>query len=237
MTLKSEQKRVALITGGGTGIGAATAHQLLDLGYQVVITGRREEPLRQLQTKLGVGDDLAVLVGDTAAHEDVQHWVDVIKKQFGRLDVVVANAGFATIGWLQDGDPEHWKQMILTNVLGPALMIHYALPLLEQSQGRIILVGSVAGLVPTAGNLYGATKYAVAGMAENVRRAVTHRQIGVTHIAPGRTESDFWTAIGGLPESKLLKADDIARTICWTLTQPAGVDVNTVTVRPFEADV
>ena len=78
-------------------------------------------------------------------------------KEFGRLDTVVANAGFAIDGTLTDGAPAGWREMVLTNVLGPALLIRAALPALKETRGRIVLVGSVAGLVNTPGNFYGAT--------------------------------------------------------------------------------
>lgn len=105
---------------------------------------------------------------------------------YGRIDTVVANAGYDT---LDAGDPAGWGDMVLTNVLGPALLIHYALPALKETRGRIVLIGSVAGVVYTPGNIYGATKWAVTGLAENTRRMVTADGVGVTLVAP-RTGGD-----------------------------------------------
>jgi NADP-dependent 3-hydroxy acid dehydrogenase YdfG len=123
--------------------------------------------------------------------------------------------------------------MVLTNVLGPALLIKAALPALKQARGRIVLIGSVAGFVHTPGNIYGVTKWAVTGLAENTRRMVTGDGIGVTLIAPGRVETPFWDAGGGPPEGGLLSADQIADSIVWAISRPSGVDVNTVIVRPI----
>ncbi|MGW4231767.1 SDR family oxidoreductase [Streptomyces sp. NPDC004980] len=224
---------VTLITGGGSGIGAATARQLLDLGHRVTVTGRGEGRLRSFAEELGKPEGLLTLVGDAADHAAVQSAVDATVERFGRLDVVVANAGSATHDTLADGDPDGWREMVLTNVLGPALLIRAALPALKETGGRIVLIGSVAGFVHTPGNIYGATKWAVTGLAENTRRMVTGDGVGVTLVAPGRVETPFWDGLGSLPEGQLLTADQIAGSIVWAVGQPEGVDVNNVIIRPI----
>ncbi|MFB8028425.1 SDR family oxidoreductase [Streptomyces sp. NPDC056465] len=223
---------VTLITGGGSGIGAATARQLLDRGHRVAVTGRGEERLRVFAEEAGKPEGLLTLTGDAADHVAVQAAVDATLERFGRLDAVVANAGFATHDTLADGDPEGWREMVLTNVLGPALLIRAALPALRETGGRIVLIGSVAGFVHTPGNIYGATKWAVTGLAENTRRMVTGDGVGVTLVAPGRVETPFWDGLGSLPDGLLLTAEQIADSVVWALGQPEGVDINTVVVRP-----
>ncbi|MET7365831.1 SDR family oxidoreductase [Streptomyces sp. NPDC005566] len=224
---------VTLITGGGSGIGAATARRLLGRGHRVAVTGRSEDRLSPFAEELGKPDALLTLTGDAADHEAVQSAVDGTVHQYGRLDAVVANAGFATHDTLADGDPEAWREMVLTNVLGPALLIRAALPALKETRGRIVLVGSVAGFVHTPGNIYGATKWAVTGLAENTRRMVTGDGVGVTLVAPGRVETPFWDGLGSLPEGHLLTADQIADSIVWAMSRPEGVDVNNVIIRPI----
>ncbi|GHH66023.1 oxidoreductase [Kitasatospora indigofera] len=224
---------VTLITGGGSGIGAATARQLLDLGHRVAVTGRDKGRLERFAAELGRPAELLALAGDAAEYTDVEAAVAATVAVFGRLDAVVANAGVATHDTLADGDPAGWREMVLTNVLGPALLIRAALPGLRASRGRIVLVGSVAGFVHTPGNIYGATKWAVTGLAENTRRMVTADGVGVTLIAPGRVETPFWDGMGGLPEGLLLTADQIAASIVWAIGQPPGVDVNNVIIRPI----
>jgi NADP-dependent 3-hydroxy acid dehydrogenase YdfG len=122
--------------------------------------------------------------------------------------------------------------MVLTNVLGPALLIRAALPALKETRGRIVLVGSIAGIIYTPGNIYGATKWAVTGLAENTRRMVTGDGIGVTLINPGAVETNFFDAGGGLPDRAMLTAGQLASSIVWAVTQPPGVDINTMTIRP-----
>ncbi|MCW8377638.1 SDR family oxidoreductase [Streptomyces justiciae] len=224
---------VALITGGGSGIGAAVARQLLDAGHRVTVTGRGAERLRGFAEELGDPEGLLTLVGDAADYDSVRSAVDRTLKEFGRLDTVVSNAGFATHDSVADGDPAGWTEMVLTNVLGPALLIRASVDALKETRGRIVLVGSVAGFVPTPGNIYGATKWAVTGLAENTRRQVTEWGIGVTLIAPGRVETPFWDGYGSLPPGHLLTADQLADSIVWAIRQPEGVDVNTVVVRPI----
>ena len=218
---------VTLITGGASGIGAATARRLLDQAHRVTITGRDHHRLGRFAEELG--EPAGLLTHYTA----VQAAVGATVHRFGRLDTVVANAGFATHDTLTDGDPDRWREMVLTNVLGPALLIKAALPALQQTRGRIVLIGSVAGFVHTPGNIYGVTKWAVTGLAENTRRLVTGDGIGVTLIAPGRVATPFWDANGGPPAGGLLTADQIADAIVWAISQPSGVDVNTVIVRPI----
>ncbi|MFD5794292.1 SDR family oxidoreductase [Streptomyces diastatochromogenes] len=224
---------VALITGGGSGIGAAVARQLLDAGYRVTVTGRGEQRLRDFADSLGNPDELLTVAGSASTFDDIQDAVDRTLKAYGRLDTVVANAGFATHDSVADGDPSGWTEMVLTNVLGPALLIRASVDALKETGGRIVLIGSVAGFVPTPGNLYGATKWAVTGLAENTRRQVTEFGIGVTLVAPGRVETPFWDSYGSLPPGHLLTADQIADSVVWAIRQPAGVDVNTVVIRPL----
>jgi NADP-dependent 3-hydroxy acid dehydrogenase YdfG len=229
---------VTLITGGSTGTGAATARRLLDLGHRVAVTGRDTTRLDRLASDLNRPSQLLTLPGDAADNTAVEAAVSATLDRFGRLDVAIANAGYTTAGSVAEGDPAAWHDMVLTNVLGPALLIRATLPALKTTRGRIVLVGSVAGLVHTPGNLYGATKWALTGLAENTRRLVTSDGIGVTLVAPGRVDTPFWDALGGPPpQGQGLTATQLADTIAWTVTQPPGVDVNTLTVRPIGQSV
>jgi NADP-dependent 3-hydroxy acid dehydrogenase YdfG len=223
---------VALITGGGSGIGAAVARQLLGAGHRVAVTGRGQARLRGFAEELGDPAGLLTIVGNAAEYDDVQAAVAATLKEFGRLDTVVANAGSATHDTVAEGDPAGWTGMVLTNVLGPALLIRASIDALKETRGRIVLVGSVAGFVNGPGNLYGATKWAVTGLAENTRRQVTEWGVGVTLIAPGRVETPFWDG-NGLPPGHLLTADQLADSVVWAIRQPDGVDINTVVVRPI----
>lgn len=222
---------VTLVTGGASGIGAAVVGRLLERGHRVAATGRSAERLSRLAQRADAGDRLVTLPGDATDHEAVAEAVKMTEHAFGRLDHVVANAGFATHDTVADGDPEGWRGMVLTNVLGPALLVNAALPALRRSRGRIVLVGSVAGFKNVAGSLYGATKAAVAALAENTRMLVTRDGVGVTLVAPGRVDTPGW-GDGGPGPGPLLAPEAVADCVAWVLAQPAGTDVNEVVVRP-----
>lgn len=229
---------VTLVTGGSSGIGAATTRRLLAAGHRIVVTGRDEEKLDRLANELDAGSCLRTLAGDAADFDAVRAAVTLALEAFGGLDNAVANAGFATRDTLADGDPDGWRAMVLTNVLGPALLVRAALPALRQSRGRLVFIGSIVGYKNFAGNLYAATKSAVTALAENTRLLVTGDGVGVTLIAPGavdtpgrRTDPRQGTP-GYFPNEQALSVDQIADAVAWAIGQPRRVDVNTIVVRP-----
>ena len=226
---------VTVITGGSSGIGAAAARQLLAHGHRVTVTGRRADRLERLADDLGRPAELLTIVADAADADAMSGAVERTVDAFGRLDNAVANAGFASHDGLADGDPALWREMVLTNVLGPGLLVRFALPHLKQTRGRIIFVGSVAGHVGIASNIYGATKWAVTGLAENTRLMCAPDGVGVTLVSPGRVETDFWAPVGGPPDGDILTSDQLAEALVWATLQSTGVDVNTIIVRPTGA--
>ncbi|GAA0908631.1 MULTISPECIES: SDR family oxidoreductase [Streptomyces violaceusniger group] len=223
--------KTVLITGATSGIGAHTARLLLDRGHRVVVTGRNESKLKLFLEDAGHPDRLLGLVSDAADWEATESVVTRTVEHFGALDAAVANAGFMTGDSIGDGDPTRWSSMVLTNVLGPALLAHAALPHLEATGGRLVLLGSVAGLKNSPGNLYSATKWATTGLAENLRLHATTRGIGVTLVNPGMIDTPFWQGADVPPFA--LPPQPIAEAICFALDQPTGVDLNTLTIRPM----
>jgi NADP-dependent 3-hydroxy acid dehydrogenase YdfG len=224
---------VLLITGASSGIGAATARRAAEADYRVVLGARREEQLRELAAELG-GDERAIGVRcDVGEWDDVQGLAAAALEAFGRIDAVFANAGFgAKRGFLEES-PEHWRSMVLTNVLGTALTIRATLPhLLERGTGHYVLTSSVAGRRTLPGSLYSATKWAVTAMGEALRSELRqmhdNREIRVTVIEPGMTDTPFFD---NRPEEALAD-DDIARAVLYALSEPAGVDVNEILIRP-----
>jgi NADP-dependent 3-hydroxy acid dehydrogenase YdfG len=226
---------VTLITGGSSGIGAATARALLKQGHRVAVTGRDADRLAAFAGSLdtATADRLLTIPGDAADAADVASAVARVVGRWGRLDTVIANAGFSLPGTLEDHDPDAMRSMVLTNVLGPALLVRETLPHLRESKGRIVVVGSVAGIRNTPGNLYSVTKWAVHALVENVRLLVAEDRIGVTLVAPGVVDTPFWDERGGSPQAApALTAEHIANAILFAVEQPEGVDVNQLVVRP-----
>jgi NADP-dependent 3-hydroxy acid dehydrogenase YdfG len=219
---------VFLITGASTGIGAATARAAVGAEHRVVLAARSADKLDALAQELG-GDDVALAVPtdvtDLAAQERL---VATTLERFGRLDVVFANAGFgAKRGFLEES-PEHWRDMVLTNVLGAAYTIRATIPALRERHGHLILTSSVAGRRALPGSLYSATKHAVTAMAEALRLEVDGA-VRVTCIEPGMVDTPFFDS--GAP-GWALQPDDIARTVLWAVAQPEHVDVNEILIRP-----
>ncbi|HEV7751977.1 MAG TPA: SDR family oxidoreductase [Baekduia sp.] len=219
---------VFLITGASTGIGAATARHAAQAGYRLVLGARSADKLEALAQELG-GHGRAI-----AVPTDVTEWADneaivaAAIDTFGRLDAVFANAGFgAKRGWLEE-TPEHWRDMVLTNVLGPAYTIRAAIPALKETKGHILVTGSVAGRRALPGSLYSATKWAVTGMGEAVRADLNDTGIRTTVIEPGMVDTPFFDN----PGEGRLEADDIARAVMYAISQPPHVDVNEILIRP-----
>jgi NADP-dependent 3-hydroxy acid dehydrogenase YdfG len=224
---------VLLITGASSGIGAATARRAEQAGYRLVLGARREDRVRDLAAELG-GDERALGVRcDVAEWEDDQALAQRGLDAFGRIDAVFANAGFgAKRGFLEES-PEHWRSMVLTNVLGVALTIRATLPhMLERGTGHYVLTSSVAGRRTLPGSLYSATKWAVSAMGEALRSELRqmrdHNGIRVTLIEPGMTNTDFFDE----RPTDALADDDIARAVLFALSEPEHVDVNEILIRP-----
>jgi NADP-dependent 3-hydroxy acid dehydrogenase YdfG len=225
-------QRVLLITGASTGIGAATARAAVAEGWQVVLSARSEDKLRALAEELG--DDSALVVRcDVTEWSDQQALVEQSLDRFGRIDAAFANAGFgAKRGFLEE-EPEFWKSMVLTNVLGPALTIRAVLPhFLDRDAGHFLITSSVAGRRALPGSLYSATKHAATAMGEALRSELRQMHdnfsVRVTLIEPGMTDTPFFE---NKPEGAL-QAEDIARAVLFALEQPPGVDINEMLIRP-----
>jgi NADP-dependent 3-hydroxy acid dehydrogenase YdfG len=220
------------ITGASTGIGAATARAAVESGWRVALAARSEDKLNALAEELGDGRALVVPC-DVTDWDDQQRFVAQTLDRFGRIDAAFANAGFgAKRGFLEE-DPEQWRSMVLTNVLGPALTIRAVLPhFLEQDSGHFLITSSVAGRRALPGSLYSATKHAATAMGEALRAELRQMHqnftVRVTLIEPGMVDTPFFD---NRPEAAL-EADDIARAVMYALDQPPGVDVNEMLIRP-----
>ena len=174
--------RVALVTGGGTGIGAAIARRLANDGYRVAVTGRRREPVEEVAGALGG----IAIAADVGIPDQAQRAVDETVAAAGGLDVLVCNAGVSRPGTVLDQTPEGWDEVIRTNLTGAFLICRAALPHLLERHGRIIVIGSLAGLRASPESVAYCTSKA--GLAMLTRcLAVDHGPQGlrVNCIAPG----------------------------------------------------
>jgi NADP-dependent 3-hydroxy acid dehydrogenase YdfG len=221
--------RVFLITGASSGIGRATAQHASKAGYRLVLAARSAGAIADLAGELGGGDRALAVPTDVTSWEDNEALVAAALGRFGRIDVAFANAGFgAARGWLND-TPEHWREMVLTNVLGAACTVRAAIPSLKESRGHVLLTGSVAGRRTVPGSLYSATKWAVTAMGESIRADLNDTGVRTTVIEPGGVDTPFFDA----PAEGRLEPDDIARAVLFAVSQPPHVDVNEILVRPI----
>ncbi len=228
------EKKVLVITGAGSGIGAATARAVSDR-YRLVLAGRRLEPLEELAAELGGETEAIPVTCDVTEWDQVENLAASTLQAFGGIDAVFANAGFgAGRGFLEES-PEHWRSMVLTNVLGPALTIRATLPhLLEKGDGHFLITSSIAGRRALPGSLYSATKFAATAMGEALRGELRAREDGnrirVTLIEPGMVDTPFFD---NRPGDRALSDDDIAGAVDYALAQPDSVDVNEILIRPI----
>jgi NADP-dependent 3-hydroxy acid dehydrogenase YdfG len=219
---------VLLITGASSGIGAATARHASDQGWRVVLAARSVDPLEALADELGGPQRALAVRCDVSDWAAQQQLVERALSTFGRIDAAFANAGFGgPRGFLAD-TPEHWREMLLTNVYGAALTARATIPALRDTRGHLLLTSSVAGRRVLPGSFYSVTKHAVTAMGEAIRQDVHGSGIRVTLIEPGMTDTPFFE---NRPSEALLD-DDVARAVMFALAQPAHVDVNEILLRP-----
>lgn len=226
------ETKVILITGASTGIGAATARAVVADGWRVAMVARSLEKLEALASELGVANAIAVEC-DVTEFDQLEAAVAKTKEAFGRLDAVFANAGFGARRGFTRETPEHWRDMVLTNVLGPALTVRAAMDDVIAAKGHFILTGSVAGTRALPGSLYSSTKFAVHGMAESLRQELNGTGVRTTLIAPGMVDTPFFDKGAG-PDA--LRDEDIARAVVYALSQPPHADVNMMLIRPTAQD-
>ncbi|MBO3676000.1 SDR family oxidoreductase [Streptomyces sp. NEAU-YJ-81] len=235
--------KVIAITGASSGIGEATALLLAERGAKVVLAARRSDRIEALAARITeAGGEAVPVVTDVKRREDLSRLVATARERYGKLDVLVSNAGISPISALDDLRVEDWEQMIDVNIKGVLYGIAEALPVFrEQGFGHFVHTLSTAGLtiVPTM-SVYAGTKNAVRAISEGLRQEAGE-SLRVTTVSPGFTETELAHSITD-PDAKsqiqdsmakiAMPPDAIARAIAFAIEQPAGVDVGEIVVRP-----
>jgi NADP-dependent 3-hydroxy acid dehydrogenase YdfG len=236
------QGKVVLITGGGTGLGAETARHLASKGAVVAVAGRRKDKLDDVVKQVaGKGGRAGAYQLDVVRKEQVKEVVNAVIRDFGKLDVIVNNAGLMPIRPMAEVNTEEWDAMIDINVKGVLWGIAAVLPIfLGQGSGHIINLGSVAGVkvFSPGGTVYSGTKFAVRAISEGLRHEVGSK-VRVTSIEPGAVDSDLKFSTTGTAQSTVMDfyksaipANSVARAIAFAIEQPADVDINEIVMRP-----
>ena len=239
-------KKVALVTGATSGIGKATAVALAELGYNLIITGRRAERLEAFKKEIEVAykSEVLALCFDIRNAEEVKKAIDGLKDNWRDIDVLVNNAGLAVgLEPIQEGLLEDWERMIDTNVKGLLYMSRNVAPLMcARGKGHIVNLCSTAGKeVYAGGNVYCATKHAVDAISKGMRIDMLKYGIKVTNICPGAVETEFSLvrfkddkerADKTYEGYKPLTGADIANLIKFAVSLPDHVCINDLVVTP-----
>ncbi len=232
-----------MITGASSGIGAATALLLAQRGAKVVLGARRPERLAELADRItSAGGQACYARADVTRRSDLAGLVKLALEQYGKLDVLVNNAGVGPISPLDDLRIEEWEQMIDVNIKGVLYGIAAALPVFrEQGSGQFVNIASTAAFrtVPNQ-SVYSGTKFAVRAISEGLRQEAGGK-LRVTIVSPGFVQTDFLEAVSDpAVKAQLIESRDkfavppaaIARAIAFAIEQPPDVDVNEIVVRP-----
>lgn len=232
----SPGRRVALVTGASSGIGAACVRALAAAGFHTIAAARRIERCEELAREVG-GHAAALDVTDQSS-------VDALAGELGELSVIVHSAGGALgLEPIADADAEHWRTMYETNVMGVMRVTRALLPALRRSaDGHVVLVGSIAGVeVYPGGAGYTAAKHAANALARTLRLELLADGIRVSEVAPGMVETEFSVVRFGGDEERAakvyeglvpLRAEDVADLIAFILTRPAHVDIDYAVIKP-----
>jgi len=244
---------VALVTGASSGIGEATAMALAGEGASVAVAARRRDRLEALVERIGDDADVLVIETDVTDEASARAMVEDTVREFGRLDTLVNNAGVMLLGPILDAPVEEWRRMIELNVLGLLYCTHAALPHLLRAADTdprrvadVVNVSSVAGRVARQGSgVYNASKFGVVAFSESLRQEVTRRHVRVSIVEPGAVMTEL--ASHNRPEilegmratfgdTELMRSEDIAESILFTVTRPRHVAVNEILIRPTEQE-
>jgi len=238
--------KIAFITGASAGIGEATAKLLALNGYDLIITGRRQERLKKLAIELTTEFNIKVLplVFDVRVQSQVQAAIEGLDSDWKNIEVLVNNAGLASgLSPIYDGELSDWEAMIDTNIKGLLYVSKFILPILKNNQkGHVINIGSIAGKeVYNNGNVYCATKHAVDALSKGMRIELAPFGVKVTAIHPGAVETEFSIVRFHGDEEKAKKvyegfenlvANDIAEAIWFCINRPFRVNINELIIMP-----
>lgn len=228
--------KVVIVTGASSGIGEATARQFGLKGGKVVLAARRVDKLESLAREinaLGAGAEAFVVQADLSKLEDIQSLIEQTLKKFGQIDVLVNNAGFGRLDWLENLDPvKDIQAQMDVNAMGVIQTTRQVLPvMIKQRAGHIINMCSMAGLVGTPTyTIYAASKHAVHGFSEALRREVKPWGINVSMIYPGGVVTEFQQHAGikrktnaTTPKFMLLTAEDVGRAVVRLVQRPRAM--------------
>ena len=236
--------KVALITGASSGIGRAMAHTLAAEGVKLVLVGRSNERLQAVAKKLGTVESL-VLPADLTKPADVEQVASDSLARFGRIDILLANAGLYIPGDVVEGNANAWDEMLAVNVNSVFRLIRAVLPqMIERKSGDIIVTSSISGHQAIQWEpVYSASKHAVQSFVHGLRRQVAPHNVRVGAVAPGTVLNELWGyRTPAEIEAKVashegLRSEDVAEAVLFMLTRPANVTIRDLVMLPQNQDL
>jgi NADP-dependent 3-hydroxy acid dehydrogenase YdfG len=240
----SIENKIIVITGASSGMGEAAARHLAAMGAKVVLGARRTDRIEKLVTEIKEnGGEALALATDVTNKNDVKNLVDTAINTYGRIDVLINNAGIMPLSMLESIKVDEWDQMIDVNIKGVLYGIAAALPkMIEQKAGHIINTASVAAhLIFPASSVYSATKFAVRTLTNGLREEVTPYNIRTTLISPGAVTTELLDHISDKDVQSAnqdyvgqvgIPASSFADMVAFAISQPENVDVNEIIFRP-----
>ena len=229
MTLLND--RVAIVTGGGTGIGRGVALALAQQGSKVVVCGRRQDRLEQtVEAIQGLGGEAHSIQTDVGKEADIERLVQTTVERYGCIDILINNAGIVDNGLeLHEIELQDWDRVMATNLRGAMLMMRAVLPWMRrQENGHIINISSESGMEYfPRDSVYGTSKHAFNALAEYAQRENQDLGIRINTICPGMVVTEMTKATSGLNHDKCLFPEDIADLVVWLLTRRQNIKIGT----------
>jgi NADP-dependent 3-hydroxy acid dehydrogenase YdfG len=245
--------KVAIVTGASSGIGYATSLALSKAGVRVAVGARRIDRLQQLEKQIVKNGDEAREGGqelfiqrklDVTSKSDCDSFIDTVLRKWGKVDILINNAGLMPLSYFKNGKVEEWEQMIDVNIKGVLYCTSAVIPyMLDKKSGHIVNISSVAGrIVFAGGSVYCATKHAITAFSEGLRKELSpESNIRVTCIEPGAVSTELLETITDESMTKFIQAskdmetlqsEDIANAILYAIQAPNHVNVNEILIRP-----
>lgn len=247
--MNNVMNKVVVITGASSGLGETTARYLAQQGAKLVLAARRVDRLQKLADDIQkAGGEALVVATDVSKRSDVENLIQQTLAKFGKVDVLVNNAGIMPQAPLNKLKVDEWDKMIDVNIKGVLYGIAAVIPsMIEAKSGHIINLSSVAGLKVSAGRgvVYSATKFAVKAISEGLRAEMAPHNVRVTTLYPGAVESELQfgssdpetsEGIQAYYKAYAISADAVAHAIAYAISQPDDVAINEITIRPTKQE-
>jgi ribitol 2-dehydrogenase len=235
--------KVVLVTGGSSGIGRAMARAADAAGARVALAGRSASRLNEVAS--GLRNEALPLAADLTKPEEIRRVVEETIARFGRIDILLPNAGIYIPGEVSEGDPDAWDELIAINVNSVFRLVHAVLPgMIKQDGGHILITSSISGHEAIHWEpIYSASKHAIQSFVHGLRRQVAKHNIRVGEIAPGVVLNELWgytdpAAIDAKVQAREgLRSEDVADAVLFMLTRPANVNIRDLVILPHNQDI